>query len=599
MNEPSLAALRAALAAAPGRLHRFAPRVPALDFDPRAVRCFCVTGVGSSAAHARFLAALLAEQGGLAARFVPLDAFPRAGDPADVLVVFSQALSPNARLALTQPEDWRSVLLLTAAAASRDTERRAALEGLRSRGVRVVDSLGADEFGTLLRIEGPLAGYAAAVALAEACGVGSSTALAAVPDAMERALLRASAAAGDLAPRLLDGALLLLASGSYREVTENLRLKLVEGLLRSVPPVSDPIEFAHGPFQALFERPATLLAFTRQGAPHEADRLARLRGMLDPDRHQLVSIEATLPGFLAIFEHEIWTSALLLEAMQRASIDPADWPGRGRDGPTYALAEAAAPRALADLSWPELEAALAAGHRLAVLPLGATEQHGPHLPFATDTWIADALAERFCARVPEAVRLPALAIGASSEHLSFPGTLSLGERTLAAVLEDLARALARHGFEAIFCFSAHGGNLGVLRERRSDFEKAAGPAQWIAFTDHAALEGTLHVLAEDAGVSRAAAGQHAGELETSILLALRPEAPRTEAFAAGLLETPSDAQAIFYPDLRVHAASGTVGDPRPAEAQRGARYLTAWVEALLAAYAGEKKRHHTKGTLKP
>ena len=115
MNEPSLAALRAALAAAPGRLRSFAARVPALDFDPRAVRCFCVTGVGSSAAHARFLTALLAEQGGLPARFVPLDAFPRAGDPADVLVVFSQALSPNARLALTQPEDWRSVLLVTAA----------------------------------------------------------------------------------------------------------------------------------------------------------------------------------------------------------------------------------------------------------------------------------------------------------------------------------------------------------------------------------------------------------------------------------------------------------------------------------------------------
>ncbi len=599
MNAPSLAALRAALAAAPARLRSFAPSVPALDFDPRAVRAFCVSGVGSSAAHARFLAALLAEQGGLPARFVALDAFPRAGDPAEVLVVFSQGLSPNARLALGQPEDWRSVLLVTAAAASRDTERRVALESLRSRGVRVVDSLGADEFGTLLRIEGPLAGYKAALALAEACGVGGGAGLAALPDALERALLRAGAAAGDLAPRLLNDELLLLASGGYRDVTENLRLKFSEGLLRNVPPVSDPIEFAHGPFQALFERPATLLAFTRRGAPHEADRLARLRDMLDPERHQLVSIEATLPGFLAIFEHEVWAGALVLEAMQCARIDPAGWPGRGRDGPIYALAEAPAPSALSELSWPELDAALAAGRRVAVLPLGATEQHGPHLPFATDSWIADALAEGFCAHVPEALRLPTLAIGASSEHLSFPGTLSLGERTLAAVLEDLARSLARHGFETIFCFSAHGGNLGVLRERRSDFEEAAAPAQWIAFTDHAALERTLHALAEGAGVSRGAAGLHAGELETSLLLALRPEAPRRYAFAAGLLETPSAAQAIFYPDLRVHAASGTVGDPRPAEAQRGARYLAAWIEALLAAYAGEKKRHQTKGTLKP
>ncbi len=93
-------------------------------------------------------------------------------------------------------------------------------------------------------------------------------------------------------------------------------------------------------------------------------------------------------------------------------IDQARWPGRGRDGPLYDIARptrstraaapvtAVAPRdALADLTWPELALALRAGRDTAVVPLGATEQHGPHLPFATDTWIADALAERFCARV--------------------------------------------------------------------------------------------------------------------------------------------------------------------------------------------------------
>jgi creatinine amidohydrolase len=234
-----------------------------------------------------------------------------------------------------------------------------------------------------------------------------------------------------------------------------------------------------------------------------------------------------------------------------------------------------------------------------VLPLGATEQHGPHLPFATDHWIADALAERFCARVPEALRLPALALGASSEHLSFPGTLSLAEDTLFGVLADLARSLARHGFEAVFCFSAHGGNLRVLRERRAALEAAAAPCRWIAFTDHAALGARLAALAEAAGVPAAAAGLHAGELEASLVAALRPNALRREALAAGLLATPPDPDALFYPDLRAHAPSGTVGDPRLADPERAARYLDAWVESLLEAYEGEKKRHQTKGTVSP
>lgn len=593
----SLAALRDALAATPELVRRLASAPPRLALDASRLRSVQLTGAGSSAAHARFGAALLAEQLALPARFVPLDAFPRAGDPQGLLVVFSQALSPNARLALAEPEGWQRVVLVTAAAASRDPARRAALEALRAAGVVVLDTAGADEFGALLRIQGPLAGYLAAFALAEALGAVAPPELAKVPLAMERALRDATERAPGLAPRLVADELLLLASGSQREAAENLRLKFVEGLLRAVPPVSDPLEIAHGPFQALFAKRACLLAFTRPDAKHEGERLVRLRRMLDPDRHQLVSIEASLPGFLAIFEHEVAASALVLAAMEHARIDPADWPGRGRDGPLYALAPARPP--LAELTWPELADALAAGRRLAVLPLGATEQHGPHLPFATDRWIADALAERFCARVPEAVRLPALALGASAEHLSFPGTLSLGEDTLVAVLADLARSLARHGFEAIFCFSAHGGNLGALRAAEPALVRAAAPARWLAFHDHAALTARLHALAERAGVPRAAAGHHAGELEASILAALRPAALRRDALVPGVLDARTDAPDLFYPDLRLRAPTGTVGDPRPASAERAALYLDGWVEVLLEAYEGAKKRHQTKGTVRP
>ncbi len=607
MTAPALAALREALLRARGALPALAAPARPADFDPRAARAFRITGVGSSAAHARYLAALLAEELGLPARFVPLDAFPLPPDPRDVLVVFSQALSPNARLALGEPGGWLRTVLVTAAAASRDPERRARLAALRRAGASVVDAAAGDEFGALLRLEGPIAGYVAALRFARSLGLAPAPELARVPEAYVEALARGAALAPALAPRLATEPVLLLASGSYREAADNLRLKLVEGLLRPVPPVSDPIEFAHGAFQSLYAGRATLLALARAGAPHEEARLARLRALLAPERHTLATLTATLPGFLAIFEHEACLGAIVLAAIEHAGIDPGDWPGRGADGALYALSEEARvrppqrvePSALEALAWPELERALRAGRRVAVLPLGATEQHGPHLPFATDRWIADALAERFCARVPTAVRLPALALGASSEHLSFPGTLSLGKDTLAALLADLARSLARHGFEEIFCFSAHGGNLPLLREREAALARAAAPAHWIAFADHEALNERLFRLAEAHGVSAAAAGHHAGEIEASLIAGLRPGALRRDALAPGLLATPADAQSIFYPDLRAHAPSGTVGDPRPASPDRSALYLDAWADTLAAAYEGAKKRHHTKGTVNP
>jgi creatinine amidohydrolase len=612
VSAAALAALRASLARA--RMHLDALAAPAAPapFDPKGVRALHVTGVGSSAAHARFLAALLRDALALPAHFVPLDVFPRAPDPEAALIVFSQALSPNAELALAAAPGWRVSVLVSAAGASSDPARRARLEALRAAGVALVESAGADEFGTLLRCEGPIAGYAAALRLARSLGLPATPELARVPAAFDAALQRGRALAPDVVPALLEYEVLLLASGGYREAVDNLRLKLVEGLLRLGVAVCDPIELAHGPFQAFYERRTTLLALVRPDAAHEPERLARLRAMLDPARHRLVPLVAELPGYLAVFEHEAIVSELVLAALARSGRDPSDWPGRGADGPLYTLrtepavapsapvqARTEAPAALVTSTWPELAERLARGARLAVLPLGALEQHGPHLPFGTDTWIADELAERLCARLPGAVRLPALALGASSEHLSFPGTLSLGEATLASALCDVARSLARHGFEEIFCFSAHGGNLGVLRSAADELERAARPARWLAVAEHAALTARLHALAAAQGISAAAAGHHAGEVEASIIAALRPGAFRAAAAQPGLLETPADLDALFYPDLRAHAASGTVGDPRGASPDRARVYLDAWVEWLAAAYEGAKKRAKTKGTVKP
>jgi len=593
-----------------------AAAMPALPFIPGAARCIVTTGVGSSAAHARLLAHLLRTEVGLPARAADAGEFiaPRGDAGADALVVFSQGLSPNGRLPLTQAETWLGVVLVTAV--ERDgapPEKRAALSALEQARGLCLPLPGGLEYGTLLRLGGPLAGYAVAYRLADAIARAAerqSTALALDPPRLVRAMAAAAAHAAAFAADALDGEIALLASGGYGALAGNLQLKLLEGLLEPLPPVWDLVGFAHGPFQALFARRATLLMLQRADAPGEAALLERLRAMLDPRRHRLLLLPATLPGAQALFEHEALLNALILRAIATRGIDQACWPGLGKDGPLYDVAgepaavphvdpapSAPAIRSLALLTWPEVERLQAAGCRTAVVALGSTEQHGPHLPFATDTWIADALAERFCRRVGDALHLPALPLGCAAEHAAFPGTLSLRWDSLRGLLVDVLGGLARQGFSTVFVFSAHGGNDAFLRESTAALASAAAPATLIV---HAGirLAALFHAASVAEGVPAAASGHHAGEFETSIMLGLHPDTVRRGDVAAGLIETGDDAQRVFYPNLRTQAASGVVGDPRPAAAARAARYLDVWVDALVAAYRGAKKVKYTSGTQK-
>jgi creatinine amidohydrolase len=496
-------------------------------------------------------------------------------------------------------------------------EKLAAIEAVERAGGLCVQQPGGLEYGALLRVASPLTGYALALRLAAAIGRSAGLSVREPMADVERicACMRAAANAAEALSAggdVLAGRVALLASGGYGELADNLALKVQEALLAPLPPIWDLIGFAHGPFQEAGPEPRTLLMLERRGAPLEAELLRRLRTMLDGRRDRLISLPAELPGALALFEHEGLLNELVLRAIELRQVDQSCWPGNEHDRPLYEVESPAAAhsvalafgassstavsapptpasRSLETLAWPELEAVIAAGARTAVLPLGATEQHGPHLPFATDTWIAAALAERFCARVPEAVRLPVLPIGCSSEHGEFPGTLSLHADTLRAVLVDAVAALAGHGFETVFIFSAHGGNYATLQAALPALRAAAHPARVIAFADLGRVAALWHAASAAGGIGAEDAGHHAGEFETSIVLGLRPEAVRRDHLAPGLRDTGGDAQAIFYPSLRAHSASGVVGDPRRADAARAERYLGAWVDALVDWYQREKK----------
>ena len=565
------AILAARLREIPEALARTAARpLPSLALGVRPIRRVVTTGVGSSAAHAALLAHEL-RRAGRDATTTPLSTFlaTPTTPPDDVLVVFSQGLSPTAELALADPAAWRRVVLVTAVT---DDAR---LAPFRAKAIAIVSIDGENEFGTLVRVIGPLTGTVAALRLAEALGGPTP------PDLSDVGAIVRDAVVPDADQAVLAVPLALVTSGTYGEIVQNLQYKVMEGMLRTMPPVWDVLHLAHGPFQERFASPTTFLALARPDAPGEDEALDRFAAMLDPSRHALVKLAARCPSPLALFEHEAMLNALMLADLARRGVDQVAWPGRGRDAPLYRLATRPPERRLARLTWPRLD-----GVRLAIVPLGATEQHGPHLPFATDTLVADALAARLAARFDDAVALPALPIGVSPEHLSFPGTLAIAPATLVAVLTDVLRSLHVHGVPRAFVFSAHGGNVATLRDAMPALRAAAHGLHVDVMTDLDGLTARLHAEAVAFGVAAEAAGHHAGEIETSMMLHLHPELVVDDAMAPGYVTPTADAQSLFHPDLRRHAPAGVVGDPCGATALRGARYLAAWVDVLEAAIRG-------------
>ena len=214
---------------------------------------------------------------------------------------------------------------------------------------------------------------------------------------------------------------------------------------------------------------------------------------------------------------------------------------------------------LAAAVWPELD-----GTGLLVVPLGSVEQHGHHLPLATDTAVAGAVADAAAGELPGALLAPALAYGASGEHEGFPGTISLGTEALTGLLVEYGRSACRWT-RRLLVVNGHGGNLDALRAAGGLLRREGRDIAWFP----CAVPG---------------ADAHAGRSETSLMLHVEPRGVRTDRSVAGTT-TPL---AELLPRLRaegVRAVSptGVLGDPAGASAAEGERQLSALVGRLVEA----------------
>jgi creatinine amidohydrolase len=229
-----------------------------------------------------------------------------------------------------------------------------------------------------------------------------------------------------------------------------------------------------------------------------------------------------------------------------------------------------------------------------VLPIGATEQHGGHLPTGFDAIIVEAVARAAVgAAAREAlaplVLAPTLAYGRSDHHFGFPGVLSLRSETLASVLRDLVRSLPESGLNRIFVLNGHGGNDAVMRAALADAADTdavivGGGSYWtIAWNE----------LREAGADALGPLPGHAGGFETSLLLAIAEELVHLDRRAGPEPRVASEdpvSRTVFARKGAMLELGGTSDDARHADAAVGRRLFDVIVERVAAAFADFQRR---------
>lgn len=232
------------------------------------------------------------------------------------------------------------------------------------------------------------------------------------------------------------------------------------------------------------------------------------------------------------------------------------------------------------LTWTDVEAALQRGMRRAVICAASTEQHGPHLPEATDALLGEAYAEGLARRLGDALVAPVIRPGCSDHHMAFAGSFTIPDRLLMDIIDAYLESLRRHGFERFVVMSSHGGNFPVLAAWESERR-----------LERAVVISDIHVF--DAGFEAIrrfgrsdSAGPHAEVLETSMMLHLHPELvhmERAERGNTGQIEL----EDLLRRGMKAVSPNGIIGDPVGASAEMGAAVLEAMVERLYEAVEGQ------------
>ncbi|BFM38286.1 creatininase family protein [Synechocystis sp. LKSZ1] len=250
-------------------------------------------------------------------------------------------------------------------------------------------------------------------------------------------------------------------------------------------------------------------------------------------------------------------------------------------------------RYFAYLTWPRVQNLPDKANTVIIQPIGAIEQHGPHLPLIVDAAISGGVLGQALAQLaPDipAYALPLLYYGKSNEHHGFPGTITLSASTLLAILGDIADSLYQSGFRKWILMNSHGGQPQVLEIAARDLHQKYPDFQIFPFFTWQ----VPHCAAQRLSPLELAQGIHAGDAETSLMMALLPHQVDSEQLVKeypqglpeGLLSL--EGQLPFAWLTREISRSGVIGDATTATVEKGEQLLSSlaagWVQAITEVY---------------
>lgn len=222
-----------------------------------------------------------------------------------------------------------------------------------------------------------------------------------------------------------------------------------------------------------------------------------------------------------------------------------------------------------------------------VLPLASLEQHGPHLPTATDTILATAIAHHGAAAaddVPTLV-LPPVWSGYSPHHTPFGGTVTVGFETMLSLIRDIVTSAVGNGFDAVVVLNGHGGNAPLVGAAVNTLGPALPDVDVVGLTYWELASAAFN---EEIRTSALGGASHAGEFETSLMLHLRPDLvgvdrptePRTPIYSGHGSDMHDSGPLAIYRTWDAVSESGIMGDASPATAETGAEILEVLQTAL-------------------
>jgi len=235
-----------------------------------------------------------------------------------------------------------------------------------------------------------------------------------------------------------------------------------------------------------------------------------------------------------------------------------------------------------DLTWPEVAEAVQRTPYV-ILPFGAIEEHGPHLPLGTDALAAGSLAAQVAARA-DLIELPVMPYGQVWSLENFDGSLSVSDSTLVSMITELAAGLERVGVKGLVLLSAHLGNAAALKKATRALEESGGlPTIALTYPGLAAIAKQVRESPESHPSI-----MHADELETSIMLALHGEVVKMDAAVAEYPEYPShfDVGAVRWDTV---TESGIFGDATAATADKGMIIVDHVVTTAVSIISGWKR----------